>query len=485
MTDARASLASLRSVIRLVAQARELPTSLELTKAVASLGEAQGPALPPQEAFLEEVRRNLTAAAEGPGGVAAAAKRDLRNAPWLLWTEKDALADLPGLLDAIFNVAKWSGSVRRNLVEVWISACDSTRPGIEACGLRLDRLVRQSEDARLDFWRRAQARFDFFDIRRGPSYVAAEIVHKSELVGDILQGAGIDEPLRAGSGYARLVQSQVLAELPAALASRCGETVFERIQSFLAPDERLRFDEPKELGRLATALLAPWRRASRSTPGDSARKKVQDFLLRHLGDPRTRGDRWMHADPEAVGVMRGWLARASLEAFFDVVADHADDNFPYRRAFWTACLQKAQQAGKFVDVWLALGARVRAQADGIRELHGNFARLRGSAGDQSVFLMKIESTVFCEWSHSGSLRAWPEDWKNAPKVGLTKYDRENMMGSCLPFPRNARYSLSGSAAEGTGLRHIKGSQGYWQASAAELIERRCGIRLDYNDWMSR
>ena len=484
MSETRAALDSLRAIVRLVAKTRPLPAELELTRTLRRLGLEDTRAERPKESLLIEVRRNLIAAARRPGGVASASKRDKRNAPWLLWADKDPLVEMRGLLDQIYAETAKSGAVRRARIEAWISACDPQRPAMVDCGRRLDEMLKRDDDPRFEAWRRAQARFGFFDARRGPARVAEQILAHADPVADILKAAGLDDDLRAVSGYARQVQAHLVDQLPPPLASARGEAALGRSQAFLTLGPKLRFDETAMAGRMADALLAPWRRGATGAPGEALRNRVQEFLLRHLGDPRTHPAKWRGADPEAVRLMRSWLARANLEAFFDVVADHSDENFKYRRAFWTACLARAEQMGKFVDVWLALGAQVRAHADGIAELHGNFARLKGSAGNQSIFLMKIDSTVFCEWSHSGSIRAWPEDWKNAPKLGASVYERGDLVTKCLPFPLNPRFG-KGGAPDGDGLSHFNGQTGYWQGSVAELIARRCGLHLSYADFMPK
>ena len=178
--------------------------------------------------------------------------------------------------------------------------------------------------------------------------------------------------------------------------------------------------------------------------------------------------------------MRRWLARASLKAFFELIADHAlDAHWKYREAFWSACLNR----GGIDDAWLALGSRVHADASAVRELDGAYARLDG-AGDQSILLLKVKNTVFCEWSHNGKLRAWPDDWKSAPRLNQRSYSRKDVTQSGLPFPRNLQFGSNGSA-DGAGLSHFGSDRSYWQGSAAELLARRAGINLAPSDWMPR
>ena len=327
-----------------------------------------------------------------------------------------------------------------------------------------------------EIWRRAQARFQYFQVQIGPERVTSAILKGSEPVAQILKAAGLNEPARATTGYARLVNARLLQELPTPLASAHGLTVFERAQAFVVIDRALRFEEPEARGSLANSLLTPWATGNRVSASDSVKSQVQGFLLARLGDPRTKQANWRHVDKNKTDIMRKWLSCAGLKAFFDVIANHAEDSFIYRRAFWNAYLE----AEKIDDSWLALGANVHAEAQGIRELGGYFARLRGATSNQSVLLIKIGPIIFAEWSHSGSLRAWPEEWKNAPNIGLPEYQKDDLTDKCLAFPDGPD-----GAKQGKGLWHTGSESGRWQTIAAELIARRCGIRLGPRDWMPK
>ena len=115
-SESRKALASLRAAIKLTGEARGLPETSELVKAIERLG-AVPPVRPPDTSVLDRARRNLVAAANSPGGLAAAERRDLKFAPWLLWTGSDGIASFPGMFDILFQRAERLGSVRRSLIE--------------------------------------------------------------------------------------------------------------------------------------------------------------------------------------------------------------------------------------------------------------------------------------------------------------------------------------------------------------------------------
>jgi hypothetical protein len=84
--------------------------------------------------------------------------------------------------------------------------------------------------------------------------------------------------------------------------------------------------------------------------------------------------------------------------------------------------------------------------------------------------------VISEFSHNGKLHIWPAEWRNSPQLGREAYVRDDLSGKGLPFPSDP-YS-----SDGGGLRHDGSNVGKWQGSAADLIERRAGIRIKPQEW---
>jgi hypothetical protein len=191
-----------------------------------------------------------------------------------------------------------------------------------------------------------------------------------------------------------------------------------------------------------------------------------------------RLQQWAAVGEQETRLMRRWLARASLDLFFELVKQHAlDAHWRYREAFWLAYLKK----GAIADAWLALGGQTFSEANTIPELGRAYGQLKGGDSRQSALLVRIGSLVISEFTHNGKLRAWPVEWRNAPELGRTTYIRRDLMGKCLPFPINP-YLGRGGDSTGGGLSHIGSDNDYWQGSAAALIERRAGIRITPPEW---
>jgi hypothetical protein len=257
-----------------------------------------------------------------------------------------------------------------------------------------------------------------------------------------------------------------------------GTVALERILKIVAPGEnKLRFES--RVADTARALLRAWL-VGRGEPASALQELVCRALLSWLKDPRLRPQRWVGVGERETALVRHWLARASLDLFFKLIDQHAlDAQWRYRHAFWLAYLEK----GAISDAWLALGRDAGDSAAAIRELGGAYGRLRGRGvtANQSALLLRIGPLVISEFTHNGKLRIWPTEWRNAPQLGRLEYIRDDLTGKCLPFPPNPTRGRCGDTT-GKGLSHIGSGTGYWQGSAAALIEPRAGFRITSIDW---
>lgn len=472
MSETREAIAALRAAIGTL-PGTWFPAGASRTAAMlGQLGAASAAPRRPQAAWLESLRARLQAQYVAGRAAGPAATRDLRDAPWLLWSGSAPAVGLPGLLPAVIQQAGGHGRTLRNLVEAWARDFDPRLPGVRETGAELAQLVMASPDRRLDHWREAHALVRLFDAELGPKRLAERILLGPEPVGEVLARCGFADPARATASYLLAVQRALLAALPPMLwqASATAAVALERALAFLAPEGGLRF--PEERGPMAAGLAKAWLRGT--VPEAALRGKALTFLLRHLGDPRLKPQSWVAAGEEATRLVRGWLAHASLETFFRLIDEHAlDRHWRYREAFWSACLRK----GAIEDAWLALGRNVHASARATRALGNAYARLSGSSDpNHAVLLMRIGPLVLCEWSHNGRLRAWPADWRQAPKLGRADYTREGLVMPGLPFP---------DAPEQEGLTHRGSESGLWQGRAAKLLAKRAGLHLTSPDWQLR
>ncbi len=442
MSHAVAALAALRAAIEalpLHAGLRAEPPPSR--KMLVGLNAADAAPMPPEPA-LRALRQRLEAAIRANGG-SDLARRDLRSAPFVLWDTELAAPVRPRLLDLVLRHARTSDATLRNLIEAWLLHFDPASAQTASAGAAIAAQLRYSRDPRLSIWATAHRQFQLFDHRAGPAALAKALLGGPGDGASLLAETGFDDPLRAASGYLKAAQQAMLAQAPAAFRSGRGAESAERLIGFVAPARAPRFRDTRHA--IGKALLRPWLDGG-MTPAEPVRDVVRGFLLHTFADPRVKPQNWSALGEAETAVVRRWLARASLKTFFRIIADYAlDSQWRYREAFWTACLDR----GVIDDAQLALAGRVHASARATRELGEAVAKLEGSGvqSNHSVLLLRVGPLVFCEWSHLGKLRVWSSDWKTAPKLDRSLYERVDLMELGLPFPPNH----FGRGATGLGL----------------------------------
>jgi hypothetical protein len=381
MTHAWQALDRLGAIVRLLPRASSrLPVKSESAKAVDALQASDSAIALPEDAVLDVIRDRLISISSVGSQYP---RSDVRASVWLLWAEREPLSELPGLMDAILKQAHKSNATARALIEAWLRAFSRDDPSVVRTGMSIRQLLIARPTPRLELWRNADRRVELFNANIGPTKLASQVISDPVSVDEVLAACGFDDPFRASGGYLRAIQGAVVAKASRLLTSPDADQSLMRIFAFLAPKGKLRFAEPKSRGELAQGLLRPWLEGE-GQPEESVRFQIQDFLLDHLDDPRLRPERWQEAGEQATNLMRRWLTRASLKAFFSLISEHAlDAQWRYREAFWSACLEKDAT----VEAWLALGDRIHASARAIEDLKGAYARLDGVNG--------IRPSYFC------------------------------------------------------------------------------------------
>jgi hypothetical protein len=472
-----AAIEALRFVVdRLSPRHITLPDEAESARMLRALGATEASPAPPPTNFLEKLRRELVASSH-PRQIAELSRKQLRYAPWLLWNGESPAASLHGLLAVLLDQARVSASTLRRLICAYLRDFDGDAIGIDKAAATIREELAKG-GPRLETWRTAQNEVHLFDPARGPAALAAHLLEGEPQPNEILARYKLDDPLLARGKYMLAVEDAVRAAAPVMLRDY-GTKALGRILKIVAPEEnKLRFQS--RAADTARAFLQAWL-VGRGEPASALQEPVRRALLHWLNDPRLRPQRWIAVGGQETALMRRWLTRASLDLFFRLIDQNVlDAQWRYRNAFWLAYLEK----GVIADAWLALGRQTFAAAGTIRELGQAYGRLRGGSANQSALLLRIGPLVVGEFTHNGSLRAWPADWPGAPRLGETDYASTRLKGSGLPFPPNPYWGRGGEAT-GKGLSHINGPGGYWQGSAAALIERHTGIRITRNDWQPR
>jgi len=471
-SETLAAIEALRFVVeRLSPRAIALPEEAESTRMLRAIAAADAvPARPPGDT-LEALRRRLAAVCRS-GRAATLPHKDLRYAPWLLWNGKPPAATFPGLLARVLDQARGSNPALRRLISAYLRDFDPAASGVDQAAACIREML-TGAGVRFDPWRTAQAETRLFDPARGPAALAARLLTQDRPA-ETLARYKLDDPMLDTGKYLMAVEEAVRASAPYMLRNQ-GETGLQRVLQVVAPSDSLRF--PQHAADTGRALLSAWLDGG-TQPAPALQQPVRQSVLRWLGDPRLRPQPWAAVGERETMLMRRWLTRASLDLFFTLIDQYAlDAHWRYRHAFWLAYLEK----GAISDAWLALGSETFSAARTIRDLGGAYGRLKGGAGERSALLLRIGPLVISEFSHNGKLRAWPAEWRTAPQLGRPDYGNKDLTGECLPFPVNPSRGKGGDPS-GQGLPHFGSDTGYWQGSAAALIEQRAGIRVTRAEW---
>lgn len=474
ISETMAAVKALGAVVQQFSPQRlALPDEAPTARMLRLLGAAEIAPAPPTD-FLENVRRNLVVASRS----GQFSPRDLRYAPWLLWKGNPPAASLPNLLPKLLEQASRPGRTLHRLIEAYLRDFEPNAPGINQVAATIREQLGK-DGPRLDTWRAAQNEVHLFDSAHGPAELANRLVQQSLDPDVVLARYKLDDPFLATAKYMLAVEDAVRSGVPQVFR-KSGINGLERIIQILAPAEVPRFkSHTADTGR---ALLRAWLDGD-SEPAAALQQPVRQILLHWLGDPRlpSSSQRWAAVGDREAALMRRWLTRASLDLFFKLIDRHAlDKHWRFRHGFWLAYLER----GVIDYAWLALGKETFNAAGTIRQLGKAYGRLKGGTADQSALLLRIGPLVIGEFTHNGSLRAWPTDWPDVPQLGAAEYSSTSLKRPCLPFPPNPYWGRGGERT-GKGLSHINSPAGYWQGSAAALIERHAGIRITPSDWQPK
>jgi hypothetical protein len=228
---------------------------------------------------------------------------------------------------------------------------------------------------------------------------------------------------------------------------------------------QLRYPETKS--NFAEALLLPWRN---EIPPEDLKNEIITKLLSILGDPRIDKQKWYGISAEAIQILINWINGRTLEAFFRILQQTADEIWQYRQKFWQAYFRQ----GYVEEVWIALGENAHhylRRSSSSKDLQ--CATLTGASPDQSILLLKIGGILFCEWSHNGRLRAQRIDSPIAPELYKKTYHGADLRFESLDF--NNRQN------EDPGLVHFSSETAGWQRRARDFIAKNVGINLSLTE----
>ncbi|MBI1263183.1 MAG: hypothetical protein GC187_00420 [Alphaproteobacteria bacterium] len=383
------------------------------------------------------------------------------------------IADDIGALASLINhpAAASSAQAIKNFATAFMAGFDGSR--MEAMKKLAEHVRGAASERRLetvDVWIRA----GLIDARMGAQMLADKVLSGGAPVAETYAALRIPDIIR-GEGLSRAAYSRACAYVREHGAQRpmLIDTLIDwATQSGDADEGRIQTRFPDKVAETVNALLLPWRSAA---PAKDVERKVRNFVIAAVGDPRFAGSsaQWADVDEVARAVLTGWLTRASVVQFFDIVSQTMstpDEKrmWRYRRKFWSAYLPHITNA------WVAFGAQGEHLArETARRTEDSsfkqFGRLNGSTqSTHAVLIMTIGDLVIAEWSHNGMCRMWPRGHARAPKLYGAQYE-----------------AIALRWGEWWEERH-HGNETYgWQGKFAEKIRRETGVSVRSGEYQVR
>jgi hypothetical protein len=464
---------------------KELPADLpRLVELIETVGDIAVPC--PPDLMEEAVRLRIIYTRARSSGYANLPAFAWRKLPYAYWMRGAAPLDEvePELVEQYWRQhLPAAASMAANRTKRWLTPlfhtyCERFAPEEEAFAkfaANFRGVLERAAGPLAEQLRRKQQALSFFSPSEAPARLAARLSNPNHSLDQILNR----EQFWPGFLTCRLGNAAYASALKTATKSRAD------------PEQQLRLiDWAQKLGvdvvqtehrvSLAEALLLPWAEA---TPPDLHRARITDYLLKRYGHPKKKNPqekedpqavfRWRGVSDRAGAVLNRWLDGDTIRIFVHVLEKTADKTWSFRRRFWMAYYD----AGYIDAAWLALGPEALERALEFRQggTGIEFGKLEGIfAQNQSVLLLRIGSLVFAEWSHKGSLRAFEEGSRGAPRLYLDSYDGASLRES-------QSLDFHGGLKARPQLFHWHSESGWWQRTARDFIRRQTGIQMSDRD----
>lgn len=421
---------------------------------------------------IEDTYRKLLSALEN-GSLASVNNKDWKIAAYVLWYGNEKLGNKPEFLD--FYI-KWLNSYQlpsnwRKLIYVYLKdfGCRLEHP---AAYIIMSKAIR-SAFTRLDL----KSRLEQWGIRHQRFGLFAENFDVKEACQAFTIDANLDwEKFSTMTGltgelsvigYAEAIGTELLNKL----SDNPDKESIIAVQQYHLADKKMRFSDKRI--QIIEALLAPWVKGGTSIE-DDVRKSVQEWLLAQFHDPRLpvhNRDGWRGVSDEYKKVMFRWLTGASLDQFFEIIDQVAQESqWKYRKAFWKAYYD----SGVLPEAWVAFGSDAKYYAE---KSFGNKLSAGGlnNVADRkhSVLIVRIGDLMLADWSHNGKCRAWKIDDPSCPELYKMEYS-----GVALKAPS---MKIVETYKDG-GITHNPSETYGWQNKLADFIYDQTGIRIQQRDF---
>lgn len=456
---------ALGSDASLIARLKVRPTLHELPRAVRAM-RSDGGEFAPVETLDDFQSRMFEIIA--CGDMSRITKRELRRLPDAMFASPRPLARQEGVRDLVLGELHLRGqrSAVYALAAQYVERFDPEDADFAFVAQWLAKAVMRWDWMLAD----RQARLAFFDPSRAPRSIAELALSSERRPKEILEDLGLIESAQGGGLGAAAFSAG--CHIVAAMVGKGALGSQNKLLEWSTVDGAYAYD--KQWEDFAQALLAPWSGAE--GPPEYHQERISEALIAFAGDPRTtvrqlKWERVKARDARLFDLLIGWLTRAAILQFLDVVGQSAlDEHWRYRRAFWESYLN----AGHIDRAWVAFGSnavalarRTQSSSKNTTRPFGEVERGTGRNSDQSALILQIGDVTIADWSHSGKYNVWLPGAPNRPDLFKSRYSAWSLDAAVIREAHNGsdRYS--------------------WQERLAGLIQNHTGRRVDRSTWKPR
>lgn len=425
----------------------------------------------PNHRDLTKVYDRLLEAYKKKGDLYSVSRKDIRLAPWLMFSvvhNLKPLSSFDGFLRSYLQILKEKGDSRAiqslGHVILWKYPCQEIffKNLIE----KFNQLVEGLTGASGERFRQKCKEYNLFLVS-GPDTISKVLIRNGESLDIVFKKMGLSGACLK-EGIIEYAFLKWLQRIKVGLTQYTFPQIkkpLKEVMAFAIVESFFRFPNQKKY--IPESLLLPFLHKK-------AEIEIKDllvpFFVKHFGDPRVDQAGWVGVSDDAKQVLRSWLVEDTMEDFFrllDYVAEHhyetdIDRMWKYRKAFWAAYLKN----GLIDDAWVALGSSVTPDAHRfIGQKKNQYASLYGGQSSHSILVMRMQDLIIVEWSHSGKCRFWHDSNKAKPELYRRYYDRSDVV-------HHADEEISHHGAENYS----------WQSNAANYIRRQIGASVRLKEY---
>jgi hypothetical protein len=384
---------------------------------------------------------------------------DRADVVWVLWRGEEPPAEHLAFLQDFLRWVEtpWRRVQARRLASSWAAAFDTNCASTGTVGTWLGTQAPRLRDP----WTALAEDHGFFS-PQGPDALAQEFL-RGEKSATIFWDRLRLPPRAASGGFVLAMMREAALSVEARLTAE--PALAARLIDFVEDDGAFRADatvsnvSPNLVAatraRLAAALLLPWRHQA---PPPAVKETIIGFLLRHHGDPRVKREGWDAVAPAVVKILRDWLNRDAISAFFRLAARTKDAQklqWRARETFWLRALDHLD------DAWLILGTQSSAL---LKDMDRGYGRLVGCGAEHCALLLKLRGVTIVESSHAEHERVWLAANEQAPP----RYYGPMRSYSAAALSTGADFSSSYAVYDG----------GVWQRRLCDFLKRHTGVALE-------